>query len=133
MRYLCLVYLDEAKLDGLGPDAWDELMRETVACDDDLRASGRCVASGALQPVEMALTVRVGSGGVTAVDGPASGEWRQIGWFMLLEARDLNQAIRVAARLPPARLGAVEVRPLADPLPLTSAGWSSHLRHLVIE
>src|SRR5690606_23503527 len=103
----------------LGPGAWDEVMRETVACDEDLRASGRCLASGALQPVEMALTVRVGRGGVTAVDGPATGEWRQIGWFMLLEARDLNEAIRIAARLPSASLGAVEVRPLAEPVPVT--------------
>ncbi len=133
MRYLCLVYLDEEKLDALGPGAWDEVMRETVACDEDLRASGRCLASGALQPVEMSLTVRVGRGGVTAVDGPATGEWRQIGWFMLLEARDLNEAIRIAARLPSASLGAVEVRPLAEPVPVTAAGWASHLRHLVIE
>lgn len=133
MRYLCLVYLDEAKLDALGPDAWDALMGETVACDDDLRASGLCLASGALQPVEMALTVRSGIGGATAVDGPATDEWSQIGWFMLLEARDLNEAIRVAGRLPPARLGSVEVRPLAEPLPGATAGWASQTRHLVIE
>lgn len=133
MRYLCLVYLDDAKLDALGPDAWDALMGETLACDDDLRASGLCLASGALQPVEMALTVRVGSGGVTAVDGPSSDEWRQIGWFALLEARDLNEAIRVAARLPPARLGSVEVRPLAEPVPWAAAAWSPRIRHLVIE
>ena len=133
MRYLCLVYLDEDKLDALAPDAWDAVVRETAACDEDLRASGRCVASGALQPVEMALTVRVGHGGTAAVDGPATGEWRQIGWFMLLEARDLNEAVRIAARLPAARLGAVEVRPLAEPLPVTAAGWASQLRHLVVE
>jgi hypothetical protein len=114
MRYLCLVYLDERRLDGLSPDAWNALLAETRACEEDLRATGHALAAGALQPAEMALTVRGSNGDLSAIEGPAGGAWQQLGWFLLLEARDLNDAIRLASRLPPARLGCVEVRPLAD-------------------
>ena len=114
MRYLCLVYLDERRLDGLSPDAWDALLAETRACEEDLRAGGHALAAGALQPPAMALTVRGSNGDLSAIEGPAAGDWQQLGWFVLLEARDLNEAIRIASRLPPSRLGYVEVRPLAE-------------------
>jgi hypothetical protein len=114
MRYLCLVYLDERRLDRLSAAAWDALLAETRLCEEDLRESGHALAAGALQPAEMALTVSGANGSLAAVEGPVDGAWRQLGWFLLLEARDLNEAARLAAKLPPARLGAVEVRPLAE-------------------
>lgn len=115
MRYLCLVYHDEAKLDALSPSAYAALAAESVAFDEDLRASGALLASGALQPVEMALTVRVGNGRASAIDGPYAEPWQHLGRFALIEARDLNDAIRVASKIPSARIGCVEVRPLAAP------------------
>jgi hypothetical protein len=77
-----------------------------------LRASGRCIASEALQPVETATTVRVRSGKVSITDGPFAETKEQLAGFYMIEARDLNEAIQVAANIPPARVGSVEVRPI---------------------
>jgi hypothetical protein len=105
MKYLCLVYSEEAKLEDV-PDA------ECVAYDADIRGSGQCLASEALQPVQTATTVRVRNGRVSVTDGPFAETKEQLAGFYLIEARDLNEAIQVAARIPPARVGSVEVRPI---------------------
>jgi hypothetical protein len=105
MKYLCLVYADENVVHTV-PD------RECVAYDEGLRESGRCVASEALEPVESAKTVRVRDGRVSVTDGPFAETKEQLGGFYLIEARDLDEAIAVAARIPPARVGSVEVRPI---------------------
>lgn len=105
MKYLCLVYLDEKRLAEL-PDA------ECVAFDTDLRADGRCLASEALQSVNTATTVRVRDGRVAVTDGPFAETKEQLAGFYMIEARDLNEAIQIAAKIPPARVGSVEVRPV---------------------
>jgi hypothetical protein len=105
MKYLCLVYAEENKL-GAVPDA------ECVGFDTSIRDSGHCVASEALEPVETATTVRVRNGKVSVTDGPFAETKEQLAGFYMIEARDLNEAIRVAARIPPARVGSVEVRPV---------------------
>ena len=105
MKYLCLVYLDEKRLDEL-PD------EECVAYDTAIRKSGHCVGSEALESVQTATTVRVRSGKVSITDGPFAETKEQLAGFYLIEARDLNEAIQLAAKIPPARVGSIEVRPI---------------------
>jgi hypothetical protein len=114
MKYLCLVYVDEGKLDPAakgGPQVKDE---ECLACDAALRQSGHCLASEALQSVHTATTVRVRNGRVSLTDGPFAETKEQLAGFYLIEARDLDEAVEVAAKIPPARIGSVEVRPVRD-------------------
>jgi hypothetical protein len=105
MNYLCLVYLDEKRL----PELPDE---DCVAYDAAIRASGQCVASEALEPVATATTVRLRNGRITVTDGPFAETKEQLAGFYMIEAKDLNEAIRIAAGIPPARVGSIEVRPI---------------------
>ncbi|HZP94339.1 MAG TPA: YciI family protein [Burkholderiales bacterium] len=105
MKYLCLVYLDEKRLDEL-PD------EECVAYDSAIRKSGHCIASEALESVQTATTVRVRNGKVSVTDGPFAETKEQLAGFYMIEAQDLNEAIRLASEIPPARVGCVEVRPI---------------------
>ena len=107
MKYLCLVYMEKEKLDAV-PD------RECAACGDGFRKSGMLVAAEALQPVETATTVRVRNGKVSITDGPFAETKEQLAGFYLLDARDLNEAIQMASKIPPAREGSVEVRPVRE-------------------
>jgi hypothetical protein len=107
MKYLCLVYLEEQKLHAV-PDS------ECVACGTGFRKSGLLLAAEALQPVETATTVRVRNGKVSISDGPFAETKEQLAGFYLIEARDLNDAIQVASKIPPAREGSVEVRPVRE-------------------
>jgi hypothetical protein len=107
MKYLCLVYLDERELDSVED-------HECKACADGLRGNGHLVAAEALQSVHTATTVRVRNGRMTVTDGPFAETKEQLAGFYLLDARDLNEAIQLAARIPPARVGSVEVRPVRE-------------------
>jgi len=105
MKYLCLVYLDEKRLNEL-PD------EDCVAYDAAIRASGHCLASEALQSVHTATSVRVRDGQVSVTDGPFAETKEQLTGFYMIEAQDLDEAIRIAANIPPARVGSIEVRPV---------------------
>ncbi len=105
MKYLCLVYLDEKRLDEL-PDS------ECLAYDAELRKSGHCIASEVLQSVATATTVRVRNGKLTVTDGPFAETKEQLAVLYLIAAKDLDEALRLAARTPPARVGSIEVRPI---------------------
>jgi len=105
MKYLCLVYLDEKRLDEL-PD------EDCVEFDTAVRKSGHCIASEALESVQTATTVRVRRGRVAVTDGPFAETKEQLAGFYMIEARDLNEALHLAAKIPPARVGCVEVRPI---------------------
>ncbi len=105
MKYLCLVYGEESKIASLDD-------HECLQYDEGLRASGRVVASEALQPIEMATTVRVRNGRLAITDGPFAETKEQLAGFYLVEARDLNEAIQIASKIPPARVGSIEVRPV---------------------
>jgi hypothetical protein len=105
MKYLCLVYGEERALESCAD-------RDCLAFDAAARASGHVVASEALQPVSTATTVRVRNGKASVTDGPFAETKEQLAGFYLVEARDLNEAIQLAARIPPARFGSVEVRPI---------------------
>jgi hypothetical protein len=112
MKYLCLVYDDEKNLDAMSESELDGLVGECLAVDEELRKSGHVIASEALEPVHTATTVRVRNGNVSVTDGPFAETKEQLGGFFLIDARDLNDAIQVASRIPSARLGSVEVRPV---------------------
>ena len=115
MKYLCLVYLDEKRLEEELPDS------ECLAYDAEIRKSGHCIASEALQSVETATTVRVRSGKVSVTDGPFAETKEQLGGFYIVEAKDREEAIRIAARIPGASVGCVEVRPIAEDEPTRRA------------
>ena len=110
MKYLCLVYLEKDKLRAV-PD------KECKASSEGFRNSGVLMAAEALQPVETATTVRVRNGRTTVTDGPFAETAEQLAGFYLVEAADLNEAIRMAADIPPAREGSVEVRPIRELAP----------------
>ena len=105
MKYLCLVYADEKALEAVSDS-------ECKGWGDSLRASGNHVAAEALQPVHTATTVRVRDGRVSMTDGPFAETKEQLAGFYLIEARDLNEALLLASRIPPARVGSIEVRPV---------------------
>ena len=105
MKYLCLVYLDERRLDEIADT-------ECMACGDALRTSGHMVAAEALEGIHTATTVRVRNGKVGVTDGPFAETKEQLAGFYLIDAKDLNEAIQIAGKIPPARIGSVEVRPV---------------------
>jgi len=105
MKYVCLVYLEGEKLHAV-PD------RECAACGEAFRTRGLLVTAEALQPIETATTVRVRDGKVSVTDGPFAETKEQLAGFYLIEAADLNEAIQIASKIPPAREGSVEVRPV---------------------
>lgn len=109
MKYLCLVYSDEEALHSL-PESPDD--SECWAYAEKIGASGKMVAAEALEPVSTATTVRVRGGDITVTDGPFAETKEQLAGFYLIEARDLNEAIGLAAKIPPARVGSIEVRPV---------------------
>lgn len=111
MKYLCLVYSDEHNLHNLPDSPVDS---ECMAYAESLANSGQMIAGQALQPVSTATTVRVRNGQMSVTDGPFAETREQLAGFYLVEARDLNEAIRIAAGIPPARVGSIEVRPIRD-------------------
>ncbi|WP_101675975.1 YciI family protein [Alloalcanivorax mobilis] len=111
MKYLCLVYSEEDKLHTLPDSPRDE---ECKHYSEGLYESGAMLAGEALQPVASAVTVRVRGGETSVTDGPFAETKEQLAGFYLIQARDLNEAIRLAAGIPPARVGSIEVRPLRE-------------------
>jgi hypothetical protein len=107
MKYACLVYLEPGKLHAV-PD------RECAACGNGLRSSGALVAAEALQPIETATSVRVRNGKVAIFDGPFAETKEHLAGFYLVEAANLDEAIQIAAKIPPAREGTIEVRPVRE-------------------
>ncbi len=114
MRYLCLMYYDERTHAALSREEAEALQREARDYVEELRRGGHYLASDALQSVRTATTLRVANGRLTTIDGPFAETKEQLGGFILIEARDLNEAIRLAAKMPPGRLGCVEVRPVKE-------------------
>lgn len=111
MKYLCLVYAEESRLHDLPESPRDD---ECLAYADAVAESGRMIAAEALQSVQTATTVRVRNGKPSVTDGPFAETKEQLAGFYLVEASDLNEAIQVAARIPAARVGCVEVRPVRE-------------------
>jgi hypothetical protein len=114
MKYLCLVYLEEKERDAMPKRELDAWTNEALAYDEELRQRGHFIAAQALQSVQTATTLRVRNGKVSITDGPFAETKEQLAGFVLIQARDLNDAIRVASQIPGARYGTVEVRPVWD-------------------
>ena len=114
MKYLCLIYDEEKKLSEMSKSESDAFMGDYFTFTEDIRKSGHHVDGNALQPVHTATTVRVRSGKLSTTDGPFAETKEQLGGYYLIEAVDLNEAIQIAGRIPSARIGSVEVRPIME-------------------
>ncbi len=114
MKYLCLIYDEEKKLGAMSKSESDAFMGEYFAFTDAIKKSGHHLGGEALQLVQTATTVRIRNGKVSTTDGPFAETKEQLGGFYLINARDLNDAIQVASKIPSARLGSVEVRPVHE-------------------
>ena len=114
MRYLCLIYLDENQLAAMPQAEMDGLNARHLALNEDLLRSGHFIEAEALTPSGSATCLRVRNGRPAVTDGPYAETKEMVAGFYLIEARDLNEAISVASRLPSAPLGTVEVRPCRD-------------------
>lgn len=114
MKYLCLIYYDEREWAKLPAAETEGVMAEYFEFTEQVEQSGHLIAGEALHPTSSATTVRVRGGRTHTTDGPFAETREQLGGFYLIEARDLNEAMQVAARIPAARWGSVEVRPVAD-------------------
>src|SRR5215203_869366 len=107
MKYLCLVYLEADKLRAV-PD------RECLNCGDDLKRKGVLLGAEPLFPAETARTVRVRNGRVAITDGPFTETKEQLAGFYLIDAANEDEALKIAATIPPARAGSIEVRPVRE-------------------
>ena len=110
MKFVCLVYGEEHLMRTV-PDA------ECMANGQALQSAGHYLAAEALQPVKDAVTVRVRNGAVSITDGPFAETKEQLAGFYLIDAKDLEEAVQLASRIPPARIGSIEVRPVRELTP----------------
>lgn len=114
MRYICLVHFEGAVLDSKSPPEKQEIDRRSLAYDEDLKATGHFVAAEAVQGPDSAVLVRVRDGKLSATDGPYMETKEAMAGFILIEARDMNEAVRLAAGIPLAEIGTIEVRPIYE-------------------
>jgi hypothetical protein len=114
MKYLCMIFEDESIWPAMSPDTAGKMLSEYGALTEDIKKSGQYISGAQLQPSTTATTVRVRNGKMLSTDGPFIETKEQLVGFYLVEARDLNEAIAIGARIPSARHGVVEVRPLVE-------------------
>jgi hypothetical protein len=111
MKYMLLVYLAE---DALSDTEREHCYVESAQLTQDLNASGQYLSASPLHPVSTATSVRIRDGRRLVTDGPFAETREQLGGYYLVEARDLDEALNIAERIPPARFGTIEVRPVMD-------------------
>jgi hypothetical protein len=116
MRYVCLVYFDPKTVFNQSPEA-KAVLAQTMPYDQELAAGGYLVHAQALEPPAAAATLRVRDGQLSVTDGPFMETKEVLGGFLMIEASDLNEAIRIGAGIPLAKLGSIEVRPVSNPRP----------------
>jgi hypothetical protein len=114
MKFLLMCCTEEKKLAGMSKGEFKAVVDETSSYCEALHKSGQLILAEALEPADMATTVRVRSGNLSTADGPFAETKEQFGGFFLISARDLNEAIQVASKFPSARIGSMEVRPVRD-------------------
>lgn len=112
MQYLCLIYDAEKTWEEMPKDEAGKMFAEYGQFTRDIKASGNFIAGEALQPTTTATTVRVRGGKTTTTDGPFAETREQLGGFYLIEAKDLDEATQIAARIPSAKIGSIEIRPI---------------------
>jgi hypothetical protein len=116
MKFICLAYEEEATLNAMSSSEWEALRAETMGYVDQLRESGTYVTSEALESIETATTVRVRDGRLSTTDGPFAETKETLGGIIVIDVRNLDEAISVAAKWPSARFGSIEVRPVVGEL-----------------
>jgi hypothetical protein len=114
MKYACLVYLDEATFEPMSDYEKGLHVNEALDNDDALRRSGNWVFANALEAPSAAISVRVRDGRLSTTDGPFAETKEHLSGFIIIEARDLNDAVRIAGNIPMARQGTIEVRPIRE-------------------
>jgi len=112
MKYLCLVYQEEKQEVNVPAEQLAQAKKDYWAFSEDIKKSGHLIGSNGLKHTDTATTVRVRNGKVSTTDGPFAETKEQLGGYFLIEAKDLNDAIQVAARIPSAKWGSIEVRPI---------------------
>ena len=112
MQYMCLIYNDEQARLGLPQEERGETIAAYETFTNEIRASGHMVGGDALHPATTATTVRVRDGETLVTDGPFAETKEQLGGYYLIEAKDADEAIAIAARIPGAQHGSIEVRPV---------------------
>jgi len=111
MKYLCAVYFEPKALDGLSATEKTELNRASLQYDEELRRDGHFIAASALQLPKTAKAVRSRGGKIAVTDGPFAETKEVLGGFIFLEARDMDEALQIAGKIPMAKFGSIEVRP----------------------
>jgi hypothetical protein len=114
MKYLCLIYADESVWQKMSKEQSEALFAEYFAYTEEIKKSGHFLGGNPLQSVATASTVRVRQGKVSTTDGPFAETKEQLGGYYLIEAKDLNEAIQVGGRIPGAKIGSIEVRPIME-------------------
>jgi hypothetical protein len=114
MRYVLMVYVDEKKTAAMPPNEMGELMGGYMALEQELAAKKAKAAGEALQPIAAATSVRVRDGKTVVTDGPFAETKEQLGGLYVLDCKDLDEAIAWAAKVPDARNGTIEIRPIWD-------------------
>ncbi len=128
MKYVALVYYSEQALSHLTQQEWDQLNQECIKCGENLSERGYLLGGEALMPVEQATTLRVRDKQIQLSDGPFAETKEQLAGFYLLEAKDLNEALNLAAKIPPACYGSIEVRPVRELAPEDNKHYQQPMR-----
>jgi len=115
MRFLCLVYHEEEKLAALSQRQMDSLVGACIGWVEELEKGGHHIVSAGLQSVRSAVTVRIRNGKLLTTDGPFAETKEFLGGFTLINAKDFEEALQLAAKFPSAGIGSMEVRPLLEP------------------
>jgi len=122
MRYLCMIFATQAQVDAIPPDELPAFVNAHLDYDDQLNASGHLVASEGLEPADQAVVVRMRNGKLSVTDGPFVETNEQLGGFYFVEAASEEEALHIAAAIPSARVGSIEVRPVHTPHDATGEG-----------
>lgn len=130
MKYMLLIYSDE---NTWTDESREQCYKESTELVHELHARGQLISASPLQPVAAATSVRVRNGKPMITDGPFAETREQLGGYYMVEARDLNEAISIAARIPPARKGTVEVRPVVELPNMPDMGLGSSVEHMAKE
>ncbi|HTY40403.1 MAG TPA: YciI family protein [Thermoanaerobaculia bacterium] len=114
MRYLLLIYDAESQWAGLNESQKGQMFQEYMTFTESIKKSGHWLAGQQLQPIASATTVRIRNGRMTTTDGPFAETREQLGGFYMIEASNLDEATAIAARVPSAKIGSIEVRPIVE-------------------
>jgi len=124
VKYLCLIYSEENRWETMSKPEHEKVMMEYFEYTDSIQKSGHYIGGNPLQSTRTATTLRSRNGNLSTTDGPFAETKEQLGGYYLIEARDLNEAIQVGSRIPGAKYGSIEVRPIQEypSRPATTAG-----------